>query len=130
MTTVIENPRAEAPRSSRHPYPSHESLMTEAAERREARSAQAQPASGIYVAWRYSSRRRYTRYWRGWSSDVCSSDLQRSMLFPPAIFRGTAPPRWGEQNGPLVDAALFSSNHRGLAQQGRSRSLSATQPCT
>src|SRR3712207_8887430 len=23
----------------------------------------------------YSSRRRHTRYWRGWSSDVCSSDL-------------------------------------------------------
>src|SRR3712207_8076839 len=28
--------------------------------------------------WRYcffSSRRRHTRYWRDWSSDVCSSDL-------------------------------------------------------
>src|SRR3712207_7005139 len=23
----------------------------------------------------YSSRRRHTRYWRDWSSDVCSSDL-------------------------------------------------------
>src|SRR3712207_2989114 len=23
----------------------------------------------------FSSRRRHTRYWRGWSSDVCSSDL-------------------------------------------------------
>src|SRR5258707_6886582 len=25
----------------------------------------------------FSSRRRHTRYWRGWSSDVCSSDLVR-----------------------------------------------------
>src|SRR5258707_6036768 len=28
----------------------------------------------------FSSRRRHTRYWRDWSSDVCSSDLS-----PPAI---------------------------------------------
>src|SRR3712207_4812617 len=28
----------------------------------------------------FSSRRRHTRYWRDWSSDVCSSDLE-SMLF-------------------------------------------------
>src|SRR5947209_12427914 len=25
----------------------------------------------------FSSRRRHTRYWRDWSSDVCSSDLDR-----------------------------------------------------
>src|SRR3712207_7388633 len=25
----------------------------------------------------FSSRRRHTRYWRDWSSDVCSSDLHR-----------------------------------------------------
>src|SRR3712207_7954515 len=33
-----------------------------------------------YIRWRclfffFSSRRRHTRYWRDWSSDVCSSDL-------------------------------------------------------
>src|SRR3712207_7925243 len=27
----------------------------------------------------FSSRRRHTRYWRDWSSDVCSSDLSRSV---------------------------------------------------
>src|SRR3712207_735158 len=27
----------------------------------------------------FSSRRRHTRYWRDWSSDVCSSDLQRQI---------------------------------------------------
>src|SRR3712207_7020181 len=29
----------------------------------------------------FSSRRRHTRYWRDWSSDVCSSDL-RNMISP------------------------------------------------
>src|SRR3712207_8131531 len=28
----------------------------------------------------FSSRRRHTRYWRDWSSDVCSSDLDKRML--------------------------------------------------
>src|SRR5947209_19413765 len=27
----------------------------------------------------FSSRRRHTRYWRDWSSDVCSSDLLRKI---------------------------------------------------
>src|SRR3712207_679922 len=35
----------------------------------------------------FSSRRRHTRYWRDWSSDVCSSDLIR-------IRRGTIPVEW------------------------------------
>src|SRR3712207_8304797 len=29
----------------------------------------------------FSSRRRHTRYWRDWSSDVCSSDLGPAILF-------------------------------------------------
>src|SRR3712207_9505909 len=28
-----------------------------------------------FLAFFFSSRRRHTRYWRDWSSDVCSSDL-------------------------------------------------------
>src|SRR3712207_8941236 len=28
----------------------------------------------------FSSRRRHTRYWRDWSSDVCSSDLHAEIL--------------------------------------------------
>src|SRR5258707_5174481 len=35
----------------------------------------------------FSSRRRHTRYWRDWSSDVCSSDL--------------IAPAWRDDNGPL-----------------------------
>src|SRR3712207_7299530 len=30
----------------------------------------------LYLCFFFSSRRRHTRYWRDWSSDVCSSDLQ------------------------------------------------------
>src|SRR3712207_7944612 len=29
----------------------------------------------MYIVFFFSSRRRHTRYWRDWSSDVCSSDL-------------------------------------------------------
>src|ERR671921_737606 len=35
----------------------------------------------------FSSRRRHTRYWRDWSSDVCSSDLHR---LPPVLVRREA----------------------------------------
>ena len=31
----------------------------------------------VFVLFFFSSRRRHTRYWRDWSSDVCSSDLPR-----------------------------------------------------
>src|SRR3712207_9230974 len=31
----------------------------------------------------FSSRRRHTRYWRDWSSDVCSSDLLGRLLLLP-----------------------------------------------
>src|SRR5947209_14831819 len=31
----------------------------------------------------FSSRRRHTRYWRDWSSDVCSSDLEGYNKFVP-----------------------------------------------
>src|SRR3712207_8394526 len=30
----------------------------------------------------FSSRRRHTRYWRDWSSDVCSSDLELNVTLP------------------------------------------------
>src|SRR3712207_8925130 len=33
----------------------------------------------------FSSRRRHTRYWRDWSSDVCSSDLGAPVARPSAV---------------------------------------------
>src|SRR3712207_7662419 len=39
----------------------------------------------------FSSRRRHTRYWRDWSSDVCSSDLSlTAALFVRALLRAGA----------------------------------------
>src|ERR671920_1664749 len=35
-------------------------------------------AEGVSIFF-FSSRRRHTRYWRDWSSDVCSSDLEIKM---------------------------------------------------
>src|SRR5258707_9683058 len=32
-------------------------------------------SDSFFVFFFFSSRRRHTRYWRDWSSDVCSSDL-------------------------------------------------------
>src|SRR5215203_6920307 len=43
----------------------------------------------------FSSRRRHTRYWRDWSSDVCSSDLYRK-----------AAQRIRETPGPVAQMAL------------------------
>src|SRR5207247_7533253 len=43
----------------------------------------------------YSSRRRHTRSTRDWSSDVCSSDLERS--YPPPHQRGLEPLAFGER---------------------------------
>src|SRR3712207_7353774 len=37
----------------------------------------------------FSSRRRHTRYWRDWSSDVCSSDLTALALGPDERSNGT-----------------------------------------
>src|SRR5947209_16079799 len=36
-----------------------------------------------YFFFFFSSRRRHTRYWRDWSSDVCSSDLINPLVETP-----------------------------------------------
>src|SRR3712207_7289556 len=35
----------------------------------------------VFVSFFFSSRRRHTRYWRDWSSDVCSSDLEEYLTY-------------------------------------------------
>src|SRR3712207_8747031 len=39
----------------------------------------------------FSSRRRHTRYWRDWSSDVCSSDLVQPDVADPLAVPGGLP---------------------------------------
>src|SRR3712207_8803589 len=38
-----------------------------------------------WVCFFFSSRRRHTRYWRDWSSDVCSSDLGDVGVHPTIV---------------------------------------------
>src|SRR5258707_11731360 len=40
---------------------------------------------GVDVFFFFSSRRRHTRYWRDWSSDVCSSDLLFTLHHPDVL---------------------------------------------
>src|SRR3712207_5541723 len=40
----------------------------------------------------FSSRRRHTRYWRDWSSDVCSSDLDKLFFFVNAELENSTSP--------------------------------------
>src|SRR5438445_7413137 len=46
----------------------------------------------IFFFFFFSSRRRHTRYWRDWSSDVCSSDLRFLLVFSPMAFALVASP--------------------------------------
>src|SRR3712207_1455866 len=59
------------------------------------------------VVFFFSSRRRHTRYWRDWSSDVCSSDLDSHDIcfIPDGDTRGFLARRLGSRPGPVVDAA-------------------------
>ena len=40
------------------------------------------PLFSFFFVFFFSSRRRHTRYWRDWSSDVCSSDLNGNLFLP------------------------------------------------
>src|SRR3712207_6610701 len=56
----------------------------------------------------FSSRRRHTRYWRDWSSDVCSSDLHRRIagateVADLALLRDELEDRFGPPPDPLVN---------------------------
>src|SRR3712207_8158178 len=54
----------------------------------------------LHIFFFFSSRRRHTRYWRDWSSDVCSSDLE-------AVDRG----------GDLAAELVGAVGHRGLGER-------------
>src|SRR3712207_4563994 len=61
----------------------------------------------------FSSRRRHTRYWRDWSSDVCSSDLGSPML----VLGGRAPAfRWGQGSLQEIDHVPFTAPVTKLAR--------------
>src|SRR5215217_1988533 len=74
----------------------------------------------------FSSRRRHTRYWRDWSSDVCSSDLELTraslartlagdpdlvLLDEPTNHLDVASLEWLEQQLTTLDAAIVLVAH-------------------
>src|SRR3712207_9493202 len=68
----------------------------------------------------FSSRRRHTRYWRDWSSDVCSSDLKRLIVDFAASGRRR---EWSGSSGGTPEESM-GPGHRGrtaraAAQIGR-----------
>src|SRR5438445_6365984 len=61
--------------------------------------------SSVFFFFFFSSRRRHTRYWRDWSSDVCSSDL--GSYFPIVHIQGDATINGVQGQGVLlVDGTL------------------------
>src|SRR3712207_8649984 len=61
----------------------------------------------------FSSRRRHTRYWRDWSSDVCSSDLAGRPVGLPAPSR-LAPERGPSQGDRGLRPSDRPGDHRSL----------------
>src|SRR3712207_7748503 len=82
----------------------------------------------------FSSRRRHTRYWRDWSSDVCSSDLQSLSIVHEALSmmrviiaftrESHEQRRFREQGETAVDARIkvtVRSEERRVGKERRSR---------
>src|SRR5947209_19861317 len=70
----------------------------------------------------FSSRRRHTRYWRDWSSDVCSSDLVEAEADPAE--RLVVPAVKGREHPPdLPPAEPARSEERRVGKECRSRWL-------
>src|SRR3712207_8390966 len=72
----------------------------------------------VFLVFVFSSRRRHTRYWRDWSSDVCSSDLGREGARRRRRDRRRRarrrPPRVLLRAGPLLPRRLARRAARGV----------------
>src|SRR3712207_9434105 len=87
----------------------------------------------------FSSRRRHTRYWRDWSSDVCSSDLPRELdqdvgdkAEPYAVgdVKGQRQRQDGQKGGySLVEVVPGDKEHGGDHQEPRSEERRGGKEC-
>src|SRR5258707_14810839 len=73
----------------------------------------------------FSSRRRHTRYWRDWSSDVCSSDLYPASTYPSLSPAGPYPPPAGTPQyafptGSTTFAGVYGSGNANTRTGARS----------
>src|SRR3712207_8395674 len=72
----------------------------------------------------FSSRRRHTRYWRDWSSDVCSSDLERMPIAEPmknARMTGVTPMNRDRRPPYMSLLSMSRSEERRVGKECRSR---------
>src|SRR3712207_8210734 len=73
----------------------------------------------------FSSRRRHTRYWRDWSSDVCSSDLaEEGTAVPYLVGTMIELPRaalLADRIAPFADFLSFGTNDLTQTALGMSR---------
>src|SRR3712207_7495610 len=80
----------------------------------------------------FSSRRRHTRYWRDWSSDVCSSDLPRSdeelvEAFPQLY--DAVPPDDPEPEATLLELVELTKRHARTVLEVRSEERRVGKEC-
>src|SRR5947209_14479578 len=75
----------------------------------------------------FSSRRRHTRYWRDWSSDVCSSDLTDAVLASIEQRPADEPFVWAQMSTVRINS---TERCAGLAEErGRSEERRVGKEC-
>src|SRR5258707_11606318 len=70
----------------------------------------------IFIFFFFSSRRRHTRYWRDWSSDVCSSDLVGKICPTRQTFPANVA-RFSEREGRPQSAMVVLTHSSGNASR-------------
>src|SRR5438445_2552931 len=78
--------------------------------------------SFIHVLFFFSSRRRHTRYWRDWSSDVCSSDLFLTLIMDQVVNQAAKIHYMsgGSLKAPLTIRTTLGASRRSGAQHSQS----------
>src|SRR3712207_2947782 len=78
----------------------------------------------------FSSRRRHTRYWRDWSSDVCSSDLSSFELYDDLLLGCRVRSSRGKGTPPCRRRiATWPPSRLEVATQNKYLLPSRTMPC-
>src|SRR5690625_7140866 len=79
----------------------------------------------VYCVFFFSSRRRHTRWPRDWSSDVCSSDLNRARCAPVRLCwlgcRGSCSERGIQKRERADQCAMSRSEERRVGKECRCR---------
>src|SRR3712207_9418073 len=77
----------------------------------------------------FSSRRRHTRYWRDWSSDVCSSDLLSFGTAGMRGIRGIGRNRMNRYNVGKATQGLANYILQVAGEEGKKRGVAIAYDC-